>query len=276
MAPSADKPANGPYLAGPGNVSVMLVGPSSVGKTDIALALAMRLGGEIVNADKFYLYRGFPSTTGLPDFSMYPDVPTHLYEILDPHEQCPSEHTFASDVSHAIDAISSRGAIPIVEGCYYRFSRAILNTVSERRWLVVGIKWPPTTNVASLVSRRVDEIFHDRAGIDEVRMALERGYRRTYVMREGSMVRPLVEYIDGEITLALAKEKAIAEIVASAYKALRKFLDLPDVTWYENDTTRTSMLVNCVVHQVMQLGSNLATSTHHEAMLRKDRRQDAS
>lgn len=218
--------------------AIMLVGPSSVGKSDIAIALSRLVDGEIINADKYYLYSGFSSTTGLPDFENHPDVVTHLYGIQSPDKACPSDREFGSLVSKTVEEIIRRGRIPIVEGCYYRFSHAILTNSKTLEWFVAGIKWSADTDVRALVTNRVNSIFHARGGIEEVRQAIRAGYRRTYVMREGSMVRPLVEFLDGQITLEEAKEKAIAEILASAYKALRKFLDLPNVTWWEHDGTK--------------------------------------
>ena len=235
------------------NVLVMLVGPSTAGKTDVAIGLAKRLPGEIINADKFYLYQGFPSTTGLPDFTMSPTVSSHLYGILSPETDCPSEQEYVSRVLEVIGGIESRGSVPIIEGCYYRFANALLNGVDCRRRIVAGIKWPPGTHIEERVAGRIHEIFHQRGGINEVRKALRDGHRNTYVMRKGSMVKPLVECIDGEITLEMAKEKAQAEILSSAYKAYRKFLDLPGIEWYENDATRLPHVIESIAKHVQSL-----------------------
>ncbi|MFG0252520.1 MAG: hypothetical protein ACF8NJ_06565 [Phycisphaerales bacterium JB038] len=222
----------------------MLVGPSTVGKTDLALALAREVTGEIVNADKFYLFSEFPSTTGLPDFSRQPSVRTHLYGILKPDDPCLSDHEYACRASDVVTEVLAQGKTPIVEGCYYRFARALVRLDPVRRWHLIGIRWPEGTDVESLVRERIDEIFGARGGVEEVRQALAAGYRHTYVMQTGSMVRPLVEYIDGKITLEVAKRKAVAEVVAAAYRAYRRFLDLPNVEWYEHDRSKRGALAN--------------------------------
>ena len=61
------------------------------------------------------------------------------------------------------------------------------------------------------------------------------GWRGTYVMTKGSMIRPLVEHFDELISLDKAKEKAIAAILYAAHKAQRRFLDLPGLTWFKHN-----------------------------------------
>jgi tRNA dimethylallyltransferase len=67
---------------------VFVVGPTAVGKTVRALDLARLLGGEIVNADAFQLYRGLPTLTACPSPDERALVPHHLFEVLSPAETC--------------------------------------------------------------------------------------------------------------------------------------------------------------------------------------------
>ena len=46
---------------------IVILGPTTVGKTDVAFELARRVGAEIINADKFYLYDAMPAVTGQSD-----------------------------------------------------------------------------------------------------------------------------------------------------------------------------------------------------------------
>jgi len=233
-------------LGGVERAPILLVGPSTVGKSDLAFALAEQLGGEVVNADKFYLFRGFPCTTGLPDFGAHPTVRTHLYEILPPEESPLDETEFGVRAATLVQDIARRGALPIVEGCYHRYAQALISATPDIPWIQAGIRWSPGVNVPELVATRVNEVFYNRRGIEEVRAALEQGYRETYVMRFGSMVRPLVEYLDGQISLEAAQDKAVVEILAAAYKALRRFLEFPSVIWYAHDVSCTSEIVRAL------------------------------
>jgi len=252
MTPSSrvDPVQNEAPFGGNQRTPILLVGPSTVGKSDLAFALAEQLGGEVINADKFYLFSGFPRTTGLPDFEAHPTVRTHLYQILSPWDAPLDEMQFGVRAAALVHEIAKRGGLPIVEGCYHRYARALISATPGVSWIRAGLRWSPGIDVLRLVQTRVNDVFHNRHGIEEVRAALEQGYRETYVMRFGSMVRPLVEYLDGQISLEAAHDKAIAEILAAAYKALRRFLDFPSVTWYSHDVSRTVEIVQALKAQV--------------------------
>ena len=60
---------------------VAVVGPTATGKTALAVALARRLGGEVVNADSMQLYRGMDIGTAKPDAAERGGVPHHLLDI---------------------------------------------------------------------------------------------------------------------------------------------------------------------------------------------------
>ena len=78
-APSLAKPA-----AGPGAIRVgFIVGPTGVGKSSVAMALAERLNAEIVNADSRQVYRGMDIGTAKPDAADRRRVPHHLLDVLD-------------------------------------------------------------------------------------------------------------------------------------------------------------------------------------------------
>ncbi|MBV9948479.1 MAG: hypothetical protein JOZ69_16635, partial [Myxococcales bacterium] len=63
---------------------VAVVGPTASGKTDLAIALAERLGGEIVSADSIQIYRGFDVGSGKPSPEERARAPHHLVGVLDP------------------------------------------------------------------------------------------------------------------------------------------------------------------------------------------------
>ncbi|MFM8684811.1 MAG: isopentenyl transferase family protein, partial [Chthoniobacterales bacterium] len=69
---------------------VFLVGPTSVGKSEIALALAGKHGGEIVCADAFQLYREFPVLSAQPTAEEQNQIPHHLYGTLPCSDQIDS------------------------------------------------------------------------------------------------------------------------------------------------------------------------------------------
>ncbi|HSS79453.1 MAG TPA: tRNA (adenosine(37)-N6)-dimethylallyltransferase MiaA [Thermoanaerobaculia bacterium] len=106
-----------------------IVGPTATGKSALALALAERLGGEIVNADALQVYRGFDIGTAKPRLEERARVPHHLIDILEPHERY-SAGEFARRAREAITEIQERGKAPIVVGGSGLYLRALFEGLS--------------------------------------------------------------------------------------------------------------------------------------------------
>ena len=62
---------------------LIVAGPTASGKSSLALFLAMRFSGEIVNCDSLQLYRGFDIGTAKPSLADRQRVPHHLFDLLD-------------------------------------------------------------------------------------------------------------------------------------------------------------------------------------------------
>ena len=66
---------------------VVVAGPTAAGKTALGAALAERLGGEVVSADAFAVYRGMDIGTAKPPAELRRRIPHHLIDIADPRER---------------------------------------------------------------------------------------------------------------------------------------------------------------------------------------------
>jgi tRNA dimethylallyltransferase len=66
--------------------ALLIMGPTASGKSEIALALAERIGGEIVNADSMQVYRDFRVLTARPTPEEEARTPHHLYGYVDASE----------------------------------------------------------------------------------------------------------------------------------------------------------------------------------------------
>ena len=64
----------------------ILTGPTSVGKTDVAVDVALRLGTEIISADSMAVYRRMEVATAKPTPEQRAKVPHHLIDVADPTE----------------------------------------------------------------------------------------------------------------------------------------------------------------------------------------------
>jgi tRNA dimethylallyltransferase len=101
---------------------VAILGPTATGKSALALAVAERFGGEIVNCDSTAVYRGFDIGTDKLPVHDRRAVPHHLIDIVEPTAEYTAAQ-YARDASAAIRDIRSRGRLPILAGgtgFYYR------------------------------------------------------------------------------------------------------------------------------------------------------------
>lgn len=92
-----------------------IVGPTAVGKTALAIALARRIGGEIVSADSRQIYRKMDIGTAKPTPEERAVVPHHLIDIRDPDEEF-SLATYQELALEALAAITARGLVPLLVG----------------------------------------------------------------------------------------------------------------------------------------------------------------
>jgi tRNA dimethylallyltransferase len=101
---------------------VAVLGPTTTGKSALALTLAERYNGEIINCDSTAVYRGFDiGTDKVPD-SARRGIPHHLIDIRDPTEEYTAAQ-YARDAARIVRDIHARGRLPFVvggSGFYYR------------------------------------------------------------------------------------------------------------------------------------------------------------
>ena len=105
---------------------VVIVGPTASGKTALALSLANRLGGEIVNTDSMAVYQGMDIGTAKPSKSEQALVPHHLLDVW-PIEHAVSVEQFQALGRSAIAEIQSAGGIPILVGGSGLYVSAIID-----------------------------------------------------------------------------------------------------------------------------------------------------
>jgi len=104
---------------------LVIVGPTGSGKSELALEVAEAIGGEIVSADAFAVYRGLDIGTDKPSIEARRRVRHHLLDVADPHQRFSAGH-FVAAATAAIDDIRSRGAVPMVTGGTHFYVRALL------------------------------------------------------------------------------------------------------------------------------------------------------
>lgn len=95
--------------------AIAIVGPTAVGKTDLALDLARRFKGEIVNADSRQVYRYMDIGTAKPTVEELAAVPHHLIDVVDPDEEF-TLATYQRLAYATLADIRGRGNLPFLVG----------------------------------------------------------------------------------------------------------------------------------------------------------------
>ena len=94
---------------------VAVVGPTAVGKSELAVTLALALGGEIVNADSMQLYRGMNIGTAKLSLAERRGVPHHLLDVLDVRQDA-NVAAYQESAASVVSDIAARGRVPILVG----------------------------------------------------------------------------------------------------------------------------------------------------------------
>ena len=197
---------------------VAILGPTATGKSSLALCVAERVGGEIINCDSTAVYRGFDIGTDKVPLDQQRGIPHHLIDVVEPTAEFTAAD-YARAAAAVIDDVHSRGRVPILvggTGFYFRALtrglfpgpgkdvalRARLDAIGDRRG--VEFLWK--------MVRRVDAASADRIlPRDRKRLirALEVFFRtgRPLTAHFADTVSPLAAGVD-VIALALRLDSA--------------------------------------------------------------------
>jgi tRNA dimethylallyltransferase len=104
----------------------VIVGPTGSGKSDLALRIALAVGGEIVNCDSLQVYRGFDIGTAKVPAAERQGVPHHLIDVIDP-AQLFTAGDYARLAEAVLREIAGRGRMPVVAGGTGFYLRALLD-----------------------------------------------------------------------------------------------------------------------------------------------------
>lgn len=109
---------------------LIVLGPTGTGKSELALALAERLNGEIIGCDALQVYRGFDAGTAKPTHAAMQRIPHHLVDHVSPEDH----HTMADFVDAAqriILEMGTRGKLPVIAGGTGLYLRALLRGIVD-------------------------------------------------------------------------------------------------------------------------------------------------
>lgn len=147
-----------PGARGPSVLAV--VGATATGKSDLAVRLALALGGEVVNADASQLYRGMDVGTAKLPVPQRLGVPHHLLDVLDVTDEA-SVAAYQRDARAAIDGLADAGRVPVLVGGSGLYVRAALEPLHfpgtdpavRARWEAHAARLGPRALHAELAGR---------------------------------------------------------------------------------------------------------------------------
>jgi tRNA dimethylallyltransferase len=109
---------------------LVIAGPTGVGKSAVAVAVAQVLGGEVVGADSMQVYRGMDIGTGKLRPAEMSGVPHHMIDVWEP-ETPGSAGRYLRDARRAIAAVHERHNLPVLCGGTGLYIRAVIDGLAE-------------------------------------------------------------------------------------------------------------------------------------------------
>lgn len=140
---------SGPREPGHGAIRpVAVVGPTATGKSDLAIDLALALGGEVINADAMQLYRGMDIGTAKVPPGERRGVPHHLLDVLDVTATA-SVAAYQRDARACVERLLANGVVPVICGGSGLYVQAIVD----------DLRFPGTDpEVRARLAREAEEI----------------------------------------------------------------------------------------------------------------------
>lgn len=188
---------------------VFVMGATGTGKSRLAIDLATRFPGEVINSDKMQVYKGLNIVTNKVTEEECRGIPHHLLGFVDPDSDF-TAMDFQYHTSRALRFISGRDRVPIIAGGSNSFIDALVNGDPEFRsrhnccFLWVDVSLPVLHH---FVSERVDRMVEEGL-VDEVRSLYNPKADNTKGIRRAIGVSEMEQYLRIESTNAEDETKA--------------------------------------------------------------------
>jgi tRNA dimethylallyltransferase len=163
---------------------IVVLGPTSSGKSDYAVALAHKVNGEVISADSRQVYKKLDIGTGKITKEEMKDIPHHMLDIVDVNDSFSVEEYTARTLP-IIEDILKRGKVPIICGGTGQYIDAIMyeNTFPQ-------VKPNPTLR-NELEKKTTEELYKELMSLDKKRAAAIDKHNRVRLIRAIEIVKEL-------------------------------------------------------------------------------------
>lgn len=141
-----------------------LMGPTAVGKTDLAVEWAERHDCDIISVDSALVYRGMDIGTAKPDAATLAKAPHRLIDILEPEESY-SVADFCRDATVEIESILQQGRVPLLVGGTMLYFRALQQGLTELPAASPDIR---QALEAQLNAEGLEQLFQELTRVDSI------------------------------------------------------------------------------------------------------------
>jgi len=230
------------------STTVAVVGPTAAGKSDLALAIARHLGGEIISVDSMQVYRGMDIGTAKPEPSTREEVPHHMLDLCDPADDF-SVAEFQEAGRHAMSELSDLGVPAVIAG----------GSGLHFRSLVDPLEFPPTDVV---LRAELEMAQHEDLSIEL--LAADPAASQHVDLANPRRVVRAVEIL--RLTGATPSSRATTEAARAVqhYQATIPFVGIgldPGVSLRErSDVRMDAMLEAGLLEEVAELATRLGTT----------------
>ena len=206
---------------------IAIIGPTATGKSHCGIALARKLGGEIISGDSMLVFRHMDIATAKPTAEELALVHHHLVDILEPDAKF-SVVDFQQQADRLIREINSRGKIPILVGGTGLYVKALLEAYDFSH---VDESAALRRQLEEFADREGNQALHDRlAALDPVKAGELKINDRRRIIRA-------IETIRGGESVSAAKA------AESPYHAVVFGLTMPRDSLYERINRRVDLMV---------------------------------